>query len=95
MKSALKSYTDDLANLPYVTPKLPGVGGRLGFNPEHFVVEEIPAYEPEGEGSHLFVNLTKEGLTTRDVQHRLAALFRLPVRAVSFAGLKDKRARAT
>ena len=84
-----------LSSLPYVTPGLPGVCGRLKERPDHFVVEEKPAYEPDGEGPHLFVNLTKEVLTTREVQHGLAALFNLPVGAVSFAGLKDKHARAT
>lgn len=83
------------SSLPYVTPRLPGVGGRLKRRPDHFVVEEIPAYEPDGKGPHLFVSLTKEGLTTRDVQRGLATLFNLPVGAVSFAGLKDKHARAT
>ena len=82
-------------NLPYVTPELPGVRGRLKERPDHFVVKEIPAYEPAGDGPHLFVNLTKEGLTTREVQRSLAALFNLPVGAVSFAGLKDKHAQAT
>jgi len=95
MKGAPGVSLKGLSSLPYVTPGLPGVGGRLKERPDHFVVEETPAYEPNGEGPHLFVNLTKEGLTTREVQRGLAALFDLPVGAVSFAGLKDKHARAT
>ncbi len=81
--------------LPYVTGELPGIGGRLRLAPEHFIVEELPLYEPAGAGQHLYVNLTKEGLTTRDVQFALERLFQLPRNAIGFAGMKDKHARTT
>ena len=35
-------------------------------SPERFVVEEIPAYAPSGEGDHTFMWLEKRGLTTFD-----------------------------
>jgi len=82
-------------DLPYITSDLPGIGGRIRDKPDHFVVEEIPLYEPKGEGEHLYVNLTREGLTTRDMQRQLAILFGLRVDAVGFAGMKDKYARST
>lgn len=81
--------------LPYITAELPGIGGVLRAEIDHFVVEEIPLYEPQGEGQHLYVSLTKEGLTTKDVQQQLARLFGLDKGAVGFAGMKDKRARTT
>jgi tRNA pseudouridine13 synthase len=81
--------------LPYLTTHLPGVGGRLRAEADHFVVEEIALYEACGEGQHLYVNLTKSGLTTREVQLRLERLFGLARGAVGFAGLKDKFARTT
>lgn len=81
--------------LPYSTPELPGTGGLLRAAPEAFIVEEIPLYEASGAGPHLYVNLTKEELTTREVQRGLAEAFNLPYRAVGFAGMKDKFARAT
>ena len=37
--------------LPYATDDLPGIGGRLRAKPEHFVVEEIPLYEPQESGN--------------------------------------------
>ena len=37
---------------------------RIKASPEDFIVEEIPAYEPCGEGEHLYVRFTKRGLTT-------------------------------
>ena len=81
--------------LPYCTEGLPGLGGQLRSAPDAFVVEEIPLYEASGEGQHLYVNITKEELTSREVQQGLAEAFDLPYRAVGFAGMKDKHARAT
>ncbi len=81
--------------LPYLTADLPGVGGVLRAAPEHFVVEEVGLYEAAGDGQHLYVNLTKVGLTTKEVQSRLEKLFGLARGSVGFAGLKDKAARTT
>jgi tRNA pseudouridine13 synthase len=81
--------------LPYITEQMPGVGGQLRTNTSDFVVEELPLYQPQDSGQHLYVNLTKEGLTTREVQVRLANLFRVSKGAVGFAGMKDKFARTT
>ncbi|MCA9871416.1 MAG: tRNA pseudouridine(13) synthase TruD [Anaerolineae bacterium] len=82
-------------SLPYITPELPGVGGQLKADPSTFVVEEIAAYDASGEGSHLYVSLTREGWTTRRVADALAALYHIDRRAVGFAGLKDRHARCT
>ena len=81
--------------LPYSTQDLPGTGGQLRAAPDAFIVEEIPLYEASGVGQHLYVNITKEELTTREVQRGLAEAFDLPYKAVGFAGMKDKFARAT
>lgn len=62
---------------------------------EYFIVEELPLYDPVGDGRHLYVNLTKKGLTTIEVQHRLAKLFNLSPSDIGYAGLKDKHACAT
>lgn len=80
---------------PYSTRDLPGIGGRLRASPQDFVVEEIPLYLPVDSGQHLYVNLTKEELTTPEVQTRLERLFELRRGDVGFAGLKDKFARTT
>lgn len=84
-----------LMNLPYITSDLPGIGGRLRALPEHFVVEEIPLYEPADEGQHLYVNITKIEMTTKAVQKGLCRLFGLREADVGFAGMKDKAARTT
>src|SRR5262245_55310244 len=92
-KTMLESDTS--LSLPYWTADLPGVGGTLRLTPEHFVVEEVPLYAAEGEGQHLFINLTKVGLTTKDVQRQLERLLGLRRDDVGYAGLKDKQARTT
>ncbi|MCW4051244.1 MAG: tRNA pseudouridine(13) synthase TruD [Candidatus Bathyarchaeota archaeon] len=81
--------------LPYITDGLPGIEGRIRAKPEDFMVEEVPLYDPSGVGSHLFLNLTKRNLTTRDVQVQLADLFELRPENIGTAGLKDKFAVTT
>ena len=82
-------------SLPYITAGLPGIGGELRASADHFIVEELPLYEPQDEGQHLYVNITKVGLTTKEVQRQLEQLFRLRQGTVGFAGMKDKHARTT
>ena len=82
-------------SLPYITKDLPGIGGKIRQQPSHFIVEEIPIYDPQGIGNHLYVNITKENLTTREVQLRLADLFEIKPEEVGKAGLKDKYAVTT
>jgi len=83
------------AGRPYITAELPGIGGRIKAEPSHFVVEEVPLYEPCGEGEHVYVRIVREGLATRELQLKLAKLFGLPPSGVGAAGLKDKHARTT
>jgi tRNA pseudouridine13 synthase len=61
-------------------------------SPETFVVEEIPAYQPSGEGSHTFLWIEKCGLTTPEAIRHLARALRVPERDVGYAGLKDRHA---
>lgn len=84
-----------LISLPYITPELPGVGGQLKAEPSAFIVEEIPVYDASGDGSHLYVSLTREGWTTRKVVEALANLYNIDRGAVGYAGLKDRHARCT
>jgi tRNA pseudouridine13 synthase len=71
------------------------VGGEIKVEPAHFVVEEIALYEASGEGPHVYVQLTREGLTTRTLQQRLAQIFGLRDVDVGSAGRKDRQARTT
>lgn len=82
-------------SLPYITDALPGVGGRIRARIDDFVVDEVSSIVPSGKGDHLYMNLTKEGMTTREVQLQLAELFHLRPQEIGTGGLKDKDARAT
>lgn len=85
---------DQFEALPtrYLTRSTPGVGGSLKERPEDFVVEEIPLYEPCGVGEHLYLLIEKRGRATLEVVREIAGHFRVPVRAVGYAGMKDKHA---
>lgn len=80
--------------LPVVTATVPGTGGLIRQRPEDFVVEEIPAYEPAGRGSHVYLKVRKVGLTTRDLVQALASAG-VPEVNIGVAGLKDKAAVTT
>ncbi|HEX8791749.1 MAG TPA: tRNA pseudouridine(13) synthase TruD [Polyangiaceae bacterium] len=68
---------------------------RFKERPEDFVVEELPAYEPSGEGTHVFVRFTKTGLTTLDAVRAVARALGCDPREAGFAGMKDKQAITT
>jgi tRNA pseudouridine13 synthase len=65
--------------------------GRIKDRPEDFAVEELPAYEPSGEGEHLFVRFTKTDRTTLEAVRALARALDSDPREAGFAGMKDKR----
>lgn len=77
---------------PLLTRDLPGIGGRIKELPEDFEVEEIPAYEPCGNGDFLYLWLEKRGMGAeyfaRQVAHRLG----IAPGEVGTAGLKDRHA---
>lgn len=79
------------AGLPLITADLPGTGGVIRVVPEDFRVTELPAYLPEGSGSHRYLLVEKRGATTRDL---VTALTRAGVEpsTIGVAGLKDKAA---
>lgn len=77
---------------PYLTADVPGVPGALRRAYEDFVVEELPLYQPEGRGDHVFLTIEKAGLTTHKAVADIAAALGVRPRDVGFAGLKDARA---
>lgn len=73
-----------------LTADLPGTGGRVKEQPEDFRVVEIPAYDPCGEGEHLFVRIEKTGLSTEELVGDVASRLGIARREIGTAGLKDK-----
>jgi tRNA pseudouridine13 synthase len=72
-------------------------GGPIGTGcirrtPEDFRVVEDIGYSPSGEGEHLWLDVEKCRMNTLDVARTLAERAGVPMRAVGFAGLKDRNA---
>lgn len=67
-------------------------GGRIKVRPEDFLVDELPLYEPSGEGEHLLISIQKRDMTHDELVKTVAHHFGIPPRDVGFAGRKDKRA---
>jgi tRNA pseudouridine13 synthase len=83
---------DPLAAPPLTTADLPGIGGRLKTRPEDFEVEEVPAYEPSGDGDYLYLWIEKTDMGAEYFSRQVARRLDLPPGEVGTAGLKDRRA---
>src|SRR4051812_5911425 len=81
-----------MQNLPYLTRDFPGVGGQIKQRAEDFFVQEVPLYEPSGDGEHVYVEIQKVGLTTFEAVRRIGDALRVPTREIGYAGMKDARA---
>src|SRR5436190_23158976 len=79
-------------SLPFLTRDVPGVGGTIKNRPEDFFVQEMPLYEPTGQGEHVYCETQKVGLTTFEAIDRIAAALRVPQREIGYAGMKDAQA---
>ena len=77
---------------PRLFPSLPNTGGVVKTAPEDFIVEELPAYLPSGEGTHTFVFVEKRGLTTEELIHALCKSTGVARETVGAAGMKDRQA---
>ncbi len=95
-RGGFSRYTPRVSStdLPFVTTLSEPITGVIKDRPDDFVVEEIPAYTPSGEGEHLYVRFEKVGLDTEHAVKRIASA--LGVRDTpGWAGLKDRHARTT
>jgi len=88
----LESFDTGACAPRYLTAEFPGIGGTLKVRPEDFLVEEIPLYNPAGEGEHIFLFIEKRELTTLQLRDALAKHFKVQRNCIGHAGLKDKQA---
>ncbi|MCL2896395.1 tRNA pseudouridine(13) synthase TruD [Brenneria tiliae] len=70
----------------------PQASGALKSTAEDFTVIEDLGFQPDGEGEHILTRVRKRGCNTQFVAEALAKFARIPARAVSYAGLKDRHA---
>ena len=73
----------------YVTDD-PGIAGRIKVRPEDFLVDELPLYELEGAGEHLYLGVEKSNVAHAEMMSCLRRHFNVPETAIGFAGMKDK-----
>lgn len=59
---------------------------------EDFQVDEVLDIPLTGQGEHLWLWVEKRGLNTEDAARRIAKAAGLPLKAVAYAGLKDRQA---
>ena len=78
--------------LAYATPDFPGIGGEIRQRPEDFFVQEIPLYEPTGEGEHVLFEIQKVNMTTFDAIEAIGRIHDINPREIGYAGLKDAKA---
>ena len=57
-----------------------------------FLVEELPAYLPAGEGPHTFLWIEKRDFTTHEAVRRIATVLGVDARDMGYAGQKDRHA---
>jgi tRNA pseudouridine13 synthase len=77
---------------PYLTEEIPGIGGQLKAEAADFVVEEIPAYEPAGEGEHVFLWVERTDVAPDLLLRQIARNLGVHRDDLGTAGLKDRRA---
>lgn len=80
-----------LATLAYLRDK-PNATGVIKAQPSDFIVEELLGFEPTGDGEHVFIQIEKTGLNTADVCKQISKTLKLPIRQITYSGLKDKNA---
>ena len=77
---------------PLVTADLPGIGGRIKVELEDFEVEEMPAYEPCGQGEFLYLWIEKRDMGGEFFQRQIGQRLGIAAGDLGTAGLKDRRA---
>lgn len=80
---------------PLQYPNLDPPGGELGPSPVDFVVDEIPAYSPTGEGQHVYAQIRKTNYTTPAMVDLVARAAGVDARDIGYAGMKDRWAVTT
>jgi len=81
---------DDAFSPPLMTADIPGIGGKIKSSPDDFEVEEIPAYEPSGQGDFLYLWIEKRDMGAEYFERQIARRLDIPVGEVGTAGLKDR-----
>lgn len=77
--------------MKYASAAIAPCPGTIKSLYEDFRVDEIPAYEFSGTGTHVLVQVEKTGISTFEALRRICREIGFPERDVGYAGLKDAR----
>ena len=78
-------------DLPFMADQ-PKASARIKVTPEHFKVDEILGFEPDGIGQHYLFRILKVNRNTADVARELSQIFSVRLVDVGYSGRKDKQA---
>ena len=78
-------------DLPFMAGQ-PKASARIKVSPEHFKVDEILGFEPDGTGQHYLFQILKINRNTADVAYELSQMFGVRLVDVGYSGRKDKQA---
>lgn len=81
---------DSTSSQPFGTPAR--LCGLIKVTPEDFVVEELPAYLPSGDGEHLFLWIEKRDVSSDFLLGMLSRALQIRRDDIGLAGQKDRRA---
>lgn len=73
-------------------PAYPPAPGVIRSAPSDFYVQELPLYQPSGQGTHVYLWIQEEGLTTLQAIKDIASALNVKPSDVRYAGLKDAHA---
>jgi len=76
----------------YYASDADGIGGKLRFAAEDFIVEEIPLHSSGGTGPYLVCRLTKKNWEHQHAIKEIAKRLGISHRRIGWAGTKDRRA---
>ena len=71
----------------------PEISGNIKLDFADFVVQEDLGFSPSGCGNHIFVSVTKKGLTTIDVAKKISEVSGHRLSSIGYSGMKDKKRR--
>jgi tRNA pseudouridine13 synthase len=70
----------------------PLLSAEIRCHVDDFRVEELPGFEPSGQGEHLLLEVCKRGMTTAQAARRIGEWAGVGPMAIGYAGLKDRHA---
>lgn len=92
---AFKAHTSEVIESPLMTRTICRAeqpGGVIKVRSADFLVDELPLYEPSGEGEHLYLGIQKENMPHDEMLRIVADHFKVDPDSIGTAGRKDRHA---